>query len=282
MGVGDWLKEVLKNNSLIKINFNIDLSKLQSIKFFSDNNINNTTLERDEQNPKVLVVKVNPQKIYDSPQELEAVKQMLRLSVPNEGGLYESETDKLIDEVSVFQSTGDGDELLVKLKGKMPDSDLPIWEAALFIKQAHERGERVDKLKQGLRYRFGERGGNIANLCSAGYLEEIILPIYDELSQRPAFSIDQFHAQYEVIVTQYPFAVFVAWNSEDADILKEIQTKIEYNKNYGIHQLNIHTIGKDNIRKVLAILDHEEVKSLFSTAPRLLQDGDVLNAVIYF
>lgn len=276
MKAPDWLK----GWSLIQVN--IDLSGLKSVKLLSDNNIGTgTKLERDSQQ-RTLVVRVNKGELKKSPEELEAVKELIRLSVANEGGIIEEDTEKLIEDVSGFRKNDKNIRFIDELKLKIPKKDLPIWEAALYIRSVHVRGVSVDTLIKNLKLRYGDRGNNIAKLCTAGYLEDIILPIYDELSNSPDFNVEGFNSRYEIIVTKYPFAVFVAHATPDDEVLKEIRTKIEYNKTYGISTLNIHTIGKDNKNKVLSILANDEIKQHFSREPKIITDGNILQAVIYF
>lgn len=279
-----WLKDWIEKHPSL-ININVDLSKLQSIKFLSDVKINSPTIKINEIDSKMLEVTLNPEASRNSSEELEAIKELMRLSVPNAGGLLEPKTEELMADVSEFQSDEAVGLELSNLKGKIPVADLPIWEAALYIKRQHDAhglGANIAHLKTGIKDRYGDRGRNIANLCTAGYLNDIILPIYNELSSRPDFQIDEFNTQYEVIVMQYPFAVFVARSTTVAQVLREITSKILYNKAYGIHTLNIHSISDDNNRKVLSIIEDEKVTQHYTDQPKIVRDGSVMLVKLYF
>lgn len=279
MGKWDWLKDF----SLVKINLNVDLSRLKSVKLLSDNKIGSVTEVTADENSKALLVKINQDKLASSNQQTQAeVHELLRQAVATQGGNIEEHTDKLIDDVSSYQSKGGSSKTLNKLRKIAPPKDIPIWESALYIRGVYEQDGNVGALKQTLKYRFGDRGGNIANLCTAGYLESVIFPIFDELSKRPDFTQNDFDSQYETIVTMYPFAVFVAQPSSEDEVLQEIKEKIDLNKNYGVSTLNIHTIGKSNIKKVNSVLDNKEISEKFTNPPRITIDGNVLLAVVYY
>ena len=278
-----WFRDWLASLPTSLITVNLDLSNLKSIKLLSDININSpTTIQASERDRKTLEVTVNPELLQNSPEQLESIKELMRLSVANAGGLLEDKTDQLLEEVGKFQSSPENVALIADLKTKIPVNDVPIWQAALYIRMVHQSGRSIDGLKMSIIDRYGDRGRNIANLCSTNYLEDIILPIYDELRSRPNFSQSEFNTQYEVIVTQYPFAVFVARSTPEAEVLSEITTKIKYNITYGIHSLNIHSIGEDNSAKVLVILEDPEVKQYFTNEPKININGKVLLAVVYF
>jgi DNA-binding protein YbaB len=272
--------EWLKGFSLIKITIN--MPNLKEIKFLSDNNIGSGVKVEKSPDAQVANIKVNPKLLNENPEQLQQIKELMRASVPNEGGILEAKTDELITNVSNFQSDPQTVSLIEELKTKLPRKDVPIWEAALYIRQVHQNGGRVEGLKNNIKFRYGDKGGNIANLCSAGYLEKIILPIYDELSKQPDFKPEEFYSQYDVIVTQYPFAVFVALQSAMDDIKQEIMEKIDYNKLYGTSTINIHAIGKENIRKVIDILDEKEITEKLNGDPKIKVEGNVLLAIIYF
>ena len=56
-----------------------------------------------------------------------------------------------------------------------------------------------------------------------------------------------FLEAYELIVEDFPFAIFVSRDMGVAEITREIKSKIDDCKKYGIETLNIHGIGEENI-----------------------------------
>jgi len=271
----DWLK----TNGLI--NVNVNFPNLKNVKILSDISIKSPINIKKNSDNAQLDIRINPQKLTD-PESVERVRKMLRAAVAEGGELIETSTQGLISEVGQFQNDPENIILREKLSKVIPHRDAAIWEAALFIRRQHREGHSVSELKTDIRLRYGDKGKNIANLCSTGYLEEIIIPIYDELSSKPDFVYSEFKSQYDVIVTKYPFAVFISRTETSDDAMKEIKEKIEYNKTYGVPSLNIHAISQENIEKITDILNKDDIKALFSKPPDIKIDGDVYLATVYF
>ena len=174
------------------------------------------------------------------------------------------------------------DDLLHYFSDKIPSSDVPILRAALYMRKLLDEGVHVDSYKQDIVASYGPRGANIANLCSRGYFESQIKPLYEQLSQRPNFTPQMFIDSYDVLVTQAPFAVFVSGVKSDAELTAELEHKIQYNRMYGIHHLNIHAIGMDNVHKLQELLRNPQISQTFTTEPAISSEGSIMNAQIFF
>jgi hypothetical protein len=96
----------------------------------------------------------------------------------------------------------------------------------------------------------------------------------------PEFSGLKFLERFEVIVTQYTFAVFVSATRDKKDIKKEILDKIELNRKYGIKKLNIHGIGEYNVQRIKEILS--EINNTLTSIPELSSGAFYINATITF
>lgn len=142
-------------------------------------------------------------------------------------------------------------DLITYFKEKIPDEDLYILRAAIYIKQRFDEGKEVEPLKNSVAYTHGKRGRNICNLYSAGYFETWIKPLYLALSDSGGFTQEKFIDAYNLVVEQYPFAVFVHRGMSIAEIQREIEKKITESQKYGIEILNIHGIGSDNITNII-------------------------------
>lgn len=162
-----------------------------------------------------------------------------------------SSQDKYQSEIAFFQ-------------GKIPHQDMIILRAAYYLRTVHERGDNVKELKASITQRYGQRGSNISNLCSAGYFESYIRPLYDTLSGREGFTLSMFQENYDFIIDNYPFAFFVNGQQDLADLTQKIIDKLLFNRRYGLHKLTIHAIGRDNIAKVKQLLEDDRVKEIIS------------------
>jgi len=165
---------------------------------------------------------------------------------------------------------------------KIPSADLPILRAALYIRSVHQRGLQVWQMKSDIMERYGTRGANIANLCSAGYFESQLKPMYEELATRPNFSRQLFIDNYNVIVDSAPFAVFIGRSRSVDNLVKEVEQKLQINKKYGIAQMNIHAIGAENVHKLNLLLQDTRIMQYFVSEPALTSQGAVMNVQIFF
>lgn len=181
----------------------------------------------------------------------------------------------------VLETSEAVDAQLEKYIGKIPDSDLPILRAALHLREQHKAGEPVDGLKRDIADTYGRRGSNIANLCTAGYFESYVWPMYEELLARPNFTRQRFLDTYNRVVEDAPFAMFIGRYHTEAKIIEEITEKLRLNKRYGVHQMNIHTIGADNVRKIESALKNDAVRELCPTDPEITIQGKVATYSLY-
>lgn len=265
------------------------LENLQSIIKFDFPSLKNITLKNlglkitaGNNNRKIInngkMVVINIGKLDNK--ERTQVQEMLRNALEEGTVLLEENSNKLVQEVKEIEGKGENIELLKFFQGKIPDSDLEILRASLVIKAIYEMHSPVNNLIDDISRRYGRRGANISNLCTAGYFSTVIKPLYEEMSKLPNFSTDKFKDRYNVIVEQYTFAVFVSNRKSYKDTKKEIVGKIELNKKYGIRQLNIHGIGRNNVTKVKTILS--EIKKTIHCTAEIEAGNSFINVKITF
>lgn len=139
-------------------------------------------------------------------------------------------------------------EILEALRPYIPLPDFIALRASLYLRVKYKRNEGVSDLKKDILNRFGVRGKNIANLCTSGYFEELILPLLEELKK--IADIETFKNLYEIIIKESAFAVFVNRTMSDEDVKTTIISRIEKNRKYGLPSLNIHGLGKKNVKKI--------------------------------
>ena len=143
----------------------------------------------------------------------------------------------------------------------IPDEDLKIWRAALYMRHLFEQRKDIAKLKSDITEKYGEKGKNITNLCSAGYIENLLIPNYESLKE--VFKEEEtirkhFSKLYSLVVYELTITVFVHFAMKEDEIKQQILDKIEQNMKYGIKFLNIHGIGKSNVKKINEIIDELE------------------------
>lgn len=230
-----------KLQSLIKI----DISSLKEIKISIGSNN-----KKFDNKGNILVINTNNLDKNES----KIVKHFLEGNVEEGNMLLEENSEKLLQEVISIEKEGTNKSLLGFFKGKIPLSDLEILRASFVIKELHEKHQPVGKLKMDIMQRYGKRGGNISNLCTAGYFSSVIKPLYEAMAASSNFTQEQFLERYNVIVEQYTFAVFVSNRMSEEITRGDILRKIKLNKSYGIHEINVHGIGRQNVLKIHRVL----------------------------
>lgn len=198
--------------------------------------------------------------------------------------IVEADLGKLIAESTPFAQTPEEDKLALReIKPFVPESDIPIVEAALFLRRLSQNGVSVSRQKMLINQKYGPRGNNIANLIGTGYYEGYLLPIYQFLATTEGERASQIFSDiYEQAVTQYPFAVFVSENIDYESLKKQVNGKIQINLLNDQHVLNIHGKGAGNKKKILRLMRDEELCQSFMSEPDIVELEKTIYARIHF
>jgi hypothetical protein len=260
----------------LKSVFHIDIPNLKSIHFFSDNK--NTQAGTTVNNTyNINIGSINS---ADIPKVMAAIKN----SVKEEDALIiESDASQLLNDIVEVEKKEENTELLDFFRGKISNSDLEILRASLYVKDVFDRGDQrrqVAKLKEDIMLRYGYRGRNIVNLCTARYFTTLIKPLYLEMLNQPNFTPELFLDTFKTIVSQFPFAIFVNSRMTKEQLNAEFIAKMKRNKQYGIKKLNIHAIGDGNVAKIDYVL--EKNKHVFTSRPETESGRGYMIITIYF
>ena len=135
------------------------------------------------------------------------------------------------------------------------------WRSGSFLswrKQERASKDDIAKLKGEITWKYGKRGRNISDLCSAGYFETLIKTIFEE-KERSGYTEQEIFDTYNLIVEEGTLTVFVSTGMSPEQVRREIEGKIKRNKHYGLHLLYIHGIGRTNIETInMVIYDLKE------------------------
>ena len=181
--------------------------------------------------------------------------------------LLEARTKSLLDDLYDYNKMSRNSSIVNFFRDIIPPADMEALEASLYLREKFNSNRTiVPQLKQDIVANFGSRGGNIANLCTAGYFEHFLMNLFNS-------SLEEFNRLYELIVSKSIIAVFVHFEMKKEEIKKDIRLKILLCKKYGIAFMHIHGIGKNNIEKIKEILDEE--REFFSYYPKkIFEDED--------
>lgn len=267
MAFGDTLKSLL--------GIDVDMSGLKEVRFFGDGN--KTALVNIEN--KTININIEAKDLKD-PEKKKLLQNAIRSIVDDqEQPLLQADASQVVTQLN------EGDvytPIYDFFKNKLPPQDVIILRASLYVRMLHDEGRSIERQKTDIVTRYGQHGANVCNLSTAGYFESHIKPMYEELAKRPDFTLEKFTSSYVAIVDNAPFALFVS-RAQPLDLLVQMTIeKIIFNKSYGIRQLTIHTIGNDNIVKVKALLEKDEVKRYFTDEPDILIQGAVMTVSLHY
>ena len=215
------------------------------------------------------ILHLNPENL---PKEIQEILSKTTKQFIEEGNrLLENKTDDLLDKLYSYNKENPDNAVLSFFNGIIPPNDYESLQASLFLRSRFKLNEDVTMLKNGIRKRFGDRGNNISNLCTAGYFEEFLMPLYNA-------SREDFRNIYEDIVNKSIVAIFVHRNMNSEEIPKEISKRIEISKKYGIKFIHIHGISNNNVKKIKQCI--EEKKKYFEFFEKKIYENEEKDIIV--
>lgn len=202
-----------------------------------------------------LVIKVDKPIIIDTKTQKKFLKVL-------EKKTYLFSTPKLSEKESLITQNNPYDiKLLGFIQESLPNNDHSLWKAGLLLRHHFKKGnnELVVQIKNDMIQADQIRGKNIANLCTAGYLETEIIPMHSALTDLERS--ENFTKFYEALVTQTPTSVFVGIIHNEKSLREELSIKIEYAKKYSAPYVKVHALGKHNVGLAIKILKEVREKS---------------------
>lgn len=203
-----------------------------------------------------------PDKGDVDPSQIKTLAEVLTEVIKTSSGGYilpTPESKETLGLISGYEEKADSDKAKKFAEEKLPPYDRSLWLSALVLRSEFSKGnvETVGRLKREMSLAAPGRGNNIANLCSANYLETHIMPLYEYLVTEKNDS-PLFLKIYETIVTEFPFAVFMSLGRSGVDVKDEIVSKIRQVKKYGWNKVSVHGIGESNVAKIREIIPEVE------------------------
>ena len=195
-----------KLKELVKIcGININLNLFNKINVTRDSGNTNKAYHHDEDKKELILNydRVSPEakRFLDELQKAEFEK----------GGIYDSETKRELDSLYNYKKSSDDDNrILAFFKPVIPKEDYQALEVSLYLKKnfGEYKSENVKKIKDDIRRRFGDRGNNISNLCTAGYFHDFFRKLYESSSK------EKFKELYEVIVSKAGYGDLCSQSNE--------------------------------------------------------------------
>ena len=256
----------------------ISAVKYENCTFHVDNK--NITDKKLEYKKEERTVTLNLNKL--EPAENKQFKEILKSAVLKEEQiLLENEASRTIEDFKTKDADVENQKLLNFFRDKIPPEDYEALRASLYLRSKYDEGIDVYQLKADIMTKYGERGKNISNMCTAGYFEKWLIPLYKEMEQSPDFLIDKFKFTYDIIVKESAFAVFVHRDMRGEEVKDIILGKIHTNLEYGIKFVTIHGIGKENKKKIRETIAELESEHTF-LRQSIEEEGSAIMARIRF
>ena len=226
-------------------------SLIENFNFFNGNTINS-----NNDNRKLDLHIHLPESHEYTAKELQEAKEQLK-PILDEAKEYLLSSNKATETLAVIDeySSGDKDSDAKKfIRESIPERDKATWFSSLILREQFVQGnlDEVARLKTQIVSTQQDRGNNIANLCTAGYLESLIMPLHQYLVVEKG-NEELFFELYKTIVIDFPFAVFASHNKTESALKTEILNKIGLVKKYGWKKVSVHGIGEENVKKIQKI-----------------------------
>jgi len=233
------------------------------------NNVHITKTSPPEAKPIVYIapdtLNLNVDKFPSLPSDQrEELISVIREAVRVEGNpIFEDNSKERLKDIAIVENRDDVKAILDFFKDKIPQEDHAALRSAIYIKNkfdANATQDEIFSLKNDLRAKFGMRGMKISKLWSEHYFEDLIQPLYTQLSRGADFSKEDFLRYYNLVIEEEAFAVFVPHSMTPLQLMSIVRRKITSNMRYGVYFITIHGIGKetvDTIKEIVPSIEDE-------------------------
>ena len=193
----------------------------------------------------------------NKPLLLEIIKKVFE-----DGGLLlKVDKESALKSYQQYLSQNPNQKTLAFFENIISKDDYLALKMSLYLRSESEKGKNIFSYKNDIRNKFGERGANIANLCTAGYFESEFMPLYNEVDRK------NFDEYYELAVGKKARALFIHSGMSKEDIEKSFDGMLLKALNYHMVDFRIHGIGTVNV---------SVIKEFINTKPTSSEDKFVI------
>lgn len=274
---GSWfekLREIFK----ITINFN------NFINIQINNNNTTTSSGKVNYDEEVGLYSINNKNLTFV--ERNKVKEIVKSAQRESITIILDETQEQINDIKLNEAKPEVRKLLTQFKDIIPPHDYIALRSAIYIDKLAREGlgyKQVYRMKGEVARKFGGRGLKICNIYAVGYFETVIKPLYEEFIQDGYFDKKNFLREYNIIINEEAFAIFVPDIMDENEVKNTIKVKIIRNLQYGRKDVTIHAKGINNKAKVTkAIFDIEEEGEYPIINKEIEETQNTILAQLYF
>ncbi|MFB6208806.1 MAG: hypothetical protein ABEJ56_01560 [Candidatus Nanohaloarchaea archaeon] len=208
--------------------------------------------ELDEEQKKELFQKILPEEFEEG-----RVKEFYRTDVHQD-----------IETIEENQDDEDIADIVDYFGGLISERHLDILEDALFLREIWRDGRPIDEKKRDLRQEYGKEGVTIVNFCTAEYFDQggYLRELHKKMRSSDEYTEGDYREEFEEIVRNAPFSVFVSYGDNEEDIKDEVKQKLQRYQKYGvdIEFVDVRGIGGRNIHTIEQVIEalEEETDNL--------------------
>ncbi|MBA3065089.1 hypothetical protein KJ633_06985 [bacterium] len=226
---------------------------------------------------------INPEKLSQADQNIlnTLLKERAKELTKGEPIFLTTKDNDWAEDIKRKDSAPEVQEILEFYKDKISSVDLIILRQAMYIKKVflEHKNQKVREMKRDIRDKYGKRGANITNLCTAGYYEKDFKEMYETLSK--IYTTEdkiktKFLGLYDPYIDDLPRSVFVSFEMKEEDIEKEILTRLKY----GIDYIKVHGIGQGNVKRIKKVIS--EIEEKVSMEKNIIDDNNIITAELKF
>ena len=177
-------------------------------------------------------------------QEKVVVQGIIRKLYESGETLFKQSKENTLSKYVEYKDNNTDKEILDFFQKILPPDDYSALKMGLFIRDLMNDGKPIYTYKQDIRDRFGERGANIANLCTAGYFEEEFIPFYQQ------YSSQEFEEYYELAVGKKARALFIHSMMTPEHINDEFENILTRALRFHMTDFRIHALGRSNVNAI--------------------------------
>lgn len=182
----------------------------------------------------------------------------------------DDESKRLVDSVEAAESRDAQGNLVEFFRDKLKPRDWQILRTGLYIDFLLRQGVPTREIRESVIKNHGTRGKNLLNLATAGHFESHIKPMYQELSKASDFTLDIFYDEFERILREMPFAIFVNNMTTAVQLTAMISERAEAAMAYSVDQrkIYVHAWGP-NVKTVETCLSNLGQKYKITASTRI-------------
>lgn len=176
------------------------------------------------------------------------------------------EPKRILSDIMAHEQSDEVRGLLKFFKSKLNTRDYQLMRTGLYIKFLRESDRQNESTKVWKQFSLNStaREKRIVNLASAGYYHTFFRPLYKQLN-RGQNGEARFKKEYESILDDLTFAIFVHTNMSTEQIVQRVIDRAIKNIKYGVKTdtISVHATGPQLVARVKSAV--QLLKTIFPT-----------------